>query len=196
MLLPCRPHAQPCKAWAQASASLASASLAFRLSTSNASACPFPRAHVHAREFYCHSVGHYLGLDVHDTNTVGPHRTLEPGVVLAVEPGLYIPNAPQFGAYAGIGVRIEDDVLVSQSGAQVRRWRWPRARGRPGWRGSLRAWEVLMCARVLVQVLSGGVPVDPDEIEALVGAAADERARGGGASSDAEPAVMTAAGGF
>eukprot|EP00878_Enallax_costatus_P017370 GHUV01018243.1.p1 GENE.GHUV01018243.1~~GHUV01018243.1.p1 ORF type:complete len:479 (+),score=103.96 GHUV01018243.1:841-2277(+) len=71
------------------------------------------------RDFYCHSVGHYLGLDVHDTNTIGPHRTLEPGVVMAIEPGLYIPNHPQFGAYAGIGVRIEDDVLVTNSGAQV-----------------------------------------------------------------------------
>lgn len=71
------------------------------------------------REFYCHSVGHYLGLDVHDTNTIGPHRTLEPGVVMAIEPGLYIPNHPQFGSYAGIGVRIEDDVLVTNSGVQV-----------------------------------------------------------------------------
>lgn len=72
-----------------------------------------------SRDFYCHSVGHYLGLDVHDTNTIGPHRTLEPGVVMAIEPGLYIPNHPQFGMYAGIGVRIEDDVLVTNSGAQV-----------------------------------------------------------------------------
>jgi hypothetical protein len=64
-------------------------------------------------------VGHYLGLDVHDTNTIGPHRTLEAGVVLALEPGLYIPNHPQFGRYAGIGVRIEDDVLVTHQGAEV-----------------------------------------------------------------------------
>lgn len=77
-------------------------------------------AGVVCREFYCHSVGHYLGMDVHDTNTVGPHRTLEPGVVMAIEPGLYIPNDSQFGAYAGIGVRIEDDVLVTQAGAEVR----------------------------------------------------------------------------
>lgn len=74
------------------------------------------------RDFYCHSVGHYLGLDVHDTNTIGPYRTLEPGVVLAIEPGLYIPNHPQFGPYAGIGVRIEDDVLITQTGCEVGSW--------------------------------------------------------------------------
>jgi hypothetical protein len=67
-------------------------------------------------------VGHYLGLDVHDTNTIGPYRTLEPGVVLAIEPGLYIPNHPQFGPYAGIGVRIEDDVLITQTGCEVGGW--------------------------------------------------------------------------
>jgi Xaa-Pro aminopeptidase len=58
-------------------------------------------------------------LDVHDTNTIGPYRTLEPGVVLAIEPGLYIPDHPQFGPYAGIGVRIEDDVLVTPTGCEV-----------------------------------------------------------------------------
>eukprot|EP00879_Flechtneria_rotunda_P028716 GHRR01030931.1.p1 GENE.GHRR01030931.1~~GHRR01030931.1.p1 ORF type:complete len:455 (+),score=161.77 GHRR01030931.1:479-1843(+) len=114
------------------------------------------------REFYCHSIGHYLGMDVHDTNTVGPHRTLEPGVVMAIEPGVYIPDHPQFGAYAGIGVRIEDDVLVSTSGAQV---------------------------------LSDIVPVDPDEIEALVGSAVDEdrlRRTESHSGSDTEPAVAAA----
>jgi hypothetical protein len=60
-----------------------------------------------------------LGLDVHDTNTIGPYRTLEPGVLLAIEPGLYIPDHPQFGPYAGIGVRIEDDVLITQTGCEV-----------------------------------------------------------------------------
>lgn len=79
------------------------------------------------RDFYCHSVGHYLGLDVHDTNTIGPYRTLEPGVVLAIEPGLYIPNDPQFGRYAGIGVRIEDDVLITQTGCEVGRTDRPGA---------------------------------------------------------------------
>ncbi|KAF8072937.1 ICP55 [Scenedesmus sp. PABB004] len=118
------------------------------------------------RDFYCHSVGHYLGLDVHDTSTVGPHRALEPGVVLAVEPGLYVPRHPQFGRWAGLGVRIEDDVLVTPAGAEV---------------------------------LSCDVPVDPDEVEALVGAGLGAEARlaaasaHGGAASDAEPAVAVSA---
>ncbi|KAI8476421.1 MAG: peptidase M24, structural domain-containing protein [Monoraphidium minutum] len=73
----------------------------------------------HYREFYCHSIGHYLGLDVHDTNTVGSQIALEPSVVMAIEPGLYIPDHPRFGPFAGIGVRIEDDVLVTSQGAQV-----------------------------------------------------------------------------
>ena len=58
-------------------------------------------------------------MDVHDTNTIGPHRTLEPGVVLAIEPGLYIPNQEQYGPFAGVGVRVEDDVLITQHGYQV-----------------------------------------------------------------------------
>ncbi len=75
------------------------------------------------REFYCHSIGHYLGLDVHDTNTVGPHRTLQPGMVLAIEPGLYIPDTSYFGNMRGIAVRIEDVVLVTDQGCEVSlRW--------------------------------------------------------------------------
>jgi Xaa-Pro aminopeptidase len=42
---------------------------------------------------------------------------------MAIEPGLYIPDHPRFGPFAGIGVRIEDDVLVTHAGAQVRRGR-------------------------------------------------------------------------
>jgi hypothetical protein len=126
------------------------------------------------REFYCHSIGHYLGLDVHDTNTIGPHRALEPGVVLAIEPGLYIPPHPQFGRFAGIGVRLEDDVLVGRGAAEV---------------------------------LSSGVPVDPEAVEALVGSTLQEplvtyagaaAASGGsgsrgGSALDAAPAALSAA---
>jgi Xaa-Pro aminopeptidase len=69
------------------------------------------------KEFFCHSVGHALGLDVHDSAAVGPARPLEPGVVLALEPALYIPDDPgRYGAFAGLGVRLEDDVVVSPGG--------------------------------------------------------------------------------
>jgi len=75
-------------------------------------------------KYYMHGVGHYLGLDVHDagryfTDQEAKHsRPFAPGMVLTVEPGLYIPpddkSAP--AKYRGIGVRIEDDVLVTEEG--------------------------------------------------------------------------------
>jgi len=68
------------------------------------------------RPFYCHSVGHWLGCDTHDTNTVAHDTPLQPGVVMTIEPGLYIPNDPKYGRYAGIGVRIEDDILITHDG--------------------------------------------------------------------------------
>lgn len=75
-------------------------------------------------KYYMHGVGHYLGLDVHDAGRyfndqhAKKSRAFEPGMVLTVEPGLYIPpddkSAPE--KYRGIGVRIEDDVLVTEKG--------------------------------------------------------------------------------
>lgn len=60
------------------------------------------------RKYYMHSVGHHLGMDTHD---VGPREEpLEPGHVITVEPGIYIPEE-------AIGVRIEDDILVTEDGA-------------------------------------------------------------------------------
>lgn len=60
--------------------------------------------------------GHYLGEDVHDTTSVGHDKPFLPQVTLAVEPGLYIPNDPaRYGALAGIGIRLEDDVQVTAS---------------------------------------------------------------------------------
>ena len=94
-------------------------------------------------KYYMHGVGHYLGLDVHDagryfTDQGAKHsRPFAPGMVLTVEPGLYIPpddkSAP--AKYRGIGIRIEDDVLVTEDGNFN---------------------------------LTGSVPKDPDEIEALM----------------------------
>src|SRR5699024_4277284 len=66
--------------------------------------------------FYMHGLGHWLGLDVHDVGEYGENRsrTLAPGMVVTVEPGLYIPNAEDIPpAYRGIGVRIEDDLLIT-----------------------------------------------------------------------------------
>ncbi|OBX06543.1 proline aminopeptidase P II [Gallibacterium salpingitidis] len=72
--------------------------------------------------FYMHSLGHWLGLDVHDVGAYGQDRTreLQPGMVVTVEPGLYIPNAEDIpAAYRGIGVRIEDDLLITEYGNKV-----------------------------------------------------------------------------
>ena len=75
------------------------------------------------RQFYMHRTSHWLGMDVHDVGKyrVGDEsRTLEPGMVLTVEPGLYIAaDADVPAAYQGIGVRIEDDVLVTANGHDV-----------------------------------------------------------------------------
>ena len=76
------------------------------------------------RRFYPHKTGHWLGLDVHDVGEYridGASRLLEPGMVFTVEPGLYIPAdaadvAPQ---WRGIGIRIEDDVLITRDGHRV-----------------------------------------------------------------------------
>ncbi|MBT8136943.1 MAG: Xaa-Pro aminopeptidase [Gammaproteobacteria bacterium] len=99
------------------------------------------------KKFFFHRTGHWIGMDVHD---VGDYkvdeqwRLLEPGMVMTVEPGIYIApgtkGVPK--RYQGIGVRIEDDVLVTKKGPDV---------------------------------LSSGVPSDPDEVEAL--AAQNQRRR-------------------
>jgi Xaa-Pro aminopeptidase len=72
------------------------------------------------RKYYPHGVGHYLGLDVHDSGlyvnpTTKESRELEPGMILTIEPGLYIPSTDP-SIYRGIGVRIEDDILVTSNG--------------------------------------------------------------------------------
>lgn len=75
------------------------------------------------REFYMHRTGHWLGMDVHDVGDYkvgGEWRVLEPGMVLTVEPGLYIrdlDHVPKKWHFTGI--RIEDDVLVTKTGNEV-----------------------------------------------------------------------------
>jgi Xaa-Pro aminopeptidase len=72
------------------------------------------------KEFYLHGLGHWLGLDVHDVGDYKQNdqeRAFQPGMVLTIEPGLYISKdsaAPQ--QYQGIGIRIEDNVLVTAQG--------------------------------------------------------------------------------
>ena len=66
------------------------------------------------RRLYPHSVGHYLGMDVHDTPSFPISRPLAPGMVVTVEPGLYLGDSPDIPArFRGVGIRIEDDVLVT-----------------------------------------------------------------------------------
>jgi len=75
------------------------------------------------RKFYMHGSGHWLGLDVHDVGQYkinGDWRKFEPGMVLTIEPGIYIDqNSGVAEKWLGIGVRIEDDVLVTDSGNDV-----------------------------------------------------------------------------
>ena len=71
------------------------------------------------REFYMHGLGHWLGLDVHDVGEYGENRnrTLEPGMVITVEPGLYLSKDADIPEqYKGIGIRIEDDLLITDYG--------------------------------------------------------------------------------
>ncbi|WP_318373494.1 Xaa-Pro aminopeptidase [Enterobacter sp.] len=71
------------------------------------------------RPFFMHGLSHWLGLDVHDVGVYGADRSrvLEPGMVITVEPGLYIaPDADVPEEYRGIGVRIEDDILINEDG--------------------------------------------------------------------------------
>ena len=91
------------------------------------------------KRFYMHRTGHWLGMDVHD---VGDYkvddewRVLEPGMVITVEPGIYVSEADDIDKkWWNIGIRIEDDVMVTRDGHDV---------------------------------LSDGVPKQPDEVEALM----------------------------
>lgn len=67
------------------------------------------------RVLYPHHVGHYLGLDVHDCHDLDRSRRLKEGMVITIEPGLYVPYDNQFPEeYQGIGIRIEDNVCIGK----------------------------------------------------------------------------------
>lgn len=75
------------------------------------------------REFFMHRTGHWLGIDVHDVGDYKVHdswRILEPGMVLTVEPGIYVAKSAKVAKHwRGIGIRIEDDVAVTRSTPDV-----------------------------------------------------------------------------
>ncbi|MCU0840392.1 MAG: aminopeptidase P N-terminal domain-containing protein [Thiobacillaceae bacterium] len=75
------------------------------------------------KRYYMHRTGHWLGMDVHDAGDYkvdGEWRSLQPGMTLTVEPGLYIRAADDVPrAYRDIGIRVEDDVLVTQAGNEI-----------------------------------------------------------------------------
>ena len=76
------------------------------------------------RDFYMHRIGHWLGMDVHDVGDYkvgGEWRVLEPGMVMTIEPGIYVAQDNENVAkkWRGIGIRIEDDVLVTKDGCTV-----------------------------------------------------------------------------
>jgi Xaa-Pro aminopeptidase len=67
--------------------------------------------------YFIHGLGHHIGLNVHDAGD--PNRPLEPGMVITIEPGLYLPDE-------NVGVRIEDDVLITETGYKLLTARLPR----------------------------------------------------------------------
>lgn len=91
------------------------------------------------RDFYMHRTGHWLGMDVHDVGdyqVAETWRDLEPGMAFTVEPGIYISAKANVNErWQGIGIRIEDNVLIRKDGHEI---------------------------------LTAGVPTDPDEIEAVM----------------------------
>lgn len=76
------------------------------------------------RRFYLHRTSHWLGIDVHDVgrySLAGKQRMLTPGHVFTIEPGLYVPaNCDEVPAgFRGLGIRIEDDILITELGCEV-----------------------------------------------------------------------------
>ena len=84
------------------------------------------------KPFYMHGIGHWLGMDVHDVgsyvNEKGKSKKFLPGMVITVEPGIYISRKSKHvdKKWKGIGIRIEDDVLVTRSGCEVLSGKLPK----------------------------------------------------------------------
>ncbi|WP_342804991.1 Xaa-Pro aminopeptidase [Alteromonas sp. M12] len=75
------------------------------------------------RQFFMHGLGHWLGLDVHDVGNykvAGADREFEPGMVMTVEPGLYVSETAEVDPkWKGIGIRIEDNIVITEDGYEV-----------------------------------------------------------------------------
>jgi len=76
------------------------------------------------KEFYMHRIGHWLGMDVHDVGDYkvgGEWRVLEPGMCMTVEPGIYVApdNIQVESKWRGIGIRIEDDIVITKDGCDI-----------------------------------------------------------------------------
>lgn len=75
------------------------------------------------KQYFMHGLGHYLGIDVHDVGNykeAGQDKPLEPGIVITVEPGIYISSSSEAPEkYHGIGVRIEDNIVITNEGCEV-----------------------------------------------------------------------------
>lgn len=85
------------------------------------------------KDFYMHRIGHWLGMDVHDVGDYkvgGEWRVLEEGMLMTVEPGIYVAadNENVAAKWRGIGIRIEDDVLISKDGPCILTGQVPKAR--------------------------------------------------------------------
>lgn len=71
---------------------------------------------------YCpHHVSHYLGMDVHDTAKISTNVHITPGMIITIEPGIYVNRTNSLAPrnFHGLGIRIEDDVLVKENGYLV-----------------------------------------------------------------------------
>lgn len=90
----------------------------FRLGCIDLGLCSPSQSEDCVRRWFCHSFGHELGLDVHD----GPAdygQPLESGMVITVEPGLYLDDPSVPDTWRGLGIRIEDDILITDQGCEV-----------------------------------------------------------------------------